>query len=292
MLFQKVSIIGVGLLGGSLGLAVRERQLAARVEGWVRRKESVAECSEREVADRVTTDLKAVVTDADLIVLCTPVEHMRAILEPVLGWLKPGAIVTDVGSVKSVVVRELEPVIARAGCHFIGSHPMAGGERVGVAWARSDLFARAVCAVTPGEAILGEAVEKLTEFWESLGMRALKLSPELHDEFVARSSHLPHLLAAVLAGYVLDPKFPAAQRELCAGGFRDSTRIASGPVEMWQGIIAANRENLAKALAALDARLADLRGALETNDLAAIAGILREAHDRRENWLVGTNGKE
>ncbi len=292
MLFQKVSIVGVGLLGGSLGLAVRERQLAGRVEGWVRRRESVAECHEREVADLVTTDLKAVLTNADLIVLCTPVEHMRENLEPVLGVLKPGAIVTDVGSVKSVVVRELEALVARAGGCFIGSHPMAGGERVGVAWSRSDLFARAVCAVTPTEATPVVAVEKLTEFWESIGMRVLNLAPERHDEFVARTSHLPHLLATVLAGYVLDPGFPSEQRELCAGGFRDTTRVASGPVEMWQGIISANHVNLAKDLAALESRFSELRGALERNDLAVIERVLREAHERREAWLVGANGKE
>lgn len=292
MLFQKISIIGVGLLGGSLGLAVRERQLAGRVEGWVRRKESVTECNETDVADRVTTDLKAVVAGADLIVLCIPVEHMRATLEPALRSLKPDAIVTDVGSVKSVVVRDLEPMIAKAGGHFIGSHPMAGGERGGIAWARSDLFAHAVCAVTPTETASAAAVEKLTEFWESMGMRVLRLTAELHDELVARSSHLPHLLAAALAGYVLDPKFPTQQRNLCAGGFRDSTRIASGPVEMWKGIISANRTNLAKDIAALEVRLSELRSALERNELAAVERVLREAHDRRESWLLGANGKE
>lgn len=287
MLFQKVGIIGVGLLGGSLGLAARARQVVGRVEGWVRRRESVAECGERGVADLVTTDLEEVIQDADLIVLCTPVEHMRPLLEPVLGRLKPGVIVTDVGSVKAVVVRELEPMVGRAGGCFIGSHPMAGGERVGVNCAREELFARAVCALTPTEDSPAETVGQLTEFWEAIGMRVLQLSPETHDELVARSSHLPHLLATTLAGYVLDPKFPAAQRDLCAGGFRDTTRIASGPVAMWRGIIAANRENLAKDIAALEERLAEMRGALERNDVAAIEAALREAHDRREKWLVG-----
>lgn len=292
MLFQKLSIIGVGLLGGSLGLAVRDRQLAARVEGWVRRRESISECHERNVADLVTTDLKAVVSEAGLLVLCTPVEHMRALLEPVLKFIKPGAIVTDVGSVKSVVVQELETIVAQAGGCFVGSHPMAGGERVGVAWARGDLFAHAVCALTPTAATPAMALERITEFWEEIGMRVLTLAPELHDELVARASHLPHLLACVLAAYVLDPQFPAAQRDLCAGGFRDTTRIASGPVAMWEGIIGANRLNLAKDLAAVEQRLRELRQALERNDRPAIAAALRSAHDRREQWLVGANGKE
>lgn len=287
MLFHKLSIIGVGLLGGSLGLAVRERQLVGRVEGWVRRRESVAEGNERDVADLVTTDLAAVVKDADLIVLCIPVEHMRATLEPVVRSLKPGAIVTDVGSVKASVVRELEPLVAGAGARFVGSHPMAGGERVGVNWSRADLFSLAVCALTPTGESDPAAVAQLAEFWEAIGMRVLQLSPGLHDEFVARSSHLPHLLASVLAAYVLDPKFPGEQRDLCAGGFRDTTRIASGPVPMWRGILSANRENLVKDIDALTQRLAELRTALARNDADQIEAILKEAHDWREHWLAG-----
>ncbi len=287
MLFQKTGIIGVGLLGGSLGLAIRERQLAGRVEGWVRRKESIAECNERDVADLMTTDLNLVVKDADLIILCTPVEHMRATLEPVLGRLKPGAIVTDVGSVKAAVVRELEPVVAAAGARFVGSHPMAGGERVGVNWSRADLFSLGVCAVTPTAGSDPEAANRLTDFWQGVGMRVLSMSPEQHDEYVARSSHLPHLLAAVLADYVLDPQFPGEQRDLCAGGFRDSTRIASGPVPMWRGILSANRENLVRDLEAIRERLAVFQTVLKENDSVRIEAILKEAHDRREHWISG-----
>jgi len=287
VLLQKVSIIGVGLLGGSLGLAVRERQLAGRVEGWVRRRESVAEANERDVADLVSTDLADVIQDADLIIVCTPVEHMRATLEPVLGSLKAGAIVTDVGSVKVPVVRDLESLVSAAGARFVGSHPMAGGERVGVNWSRADLFSLGVCALTPTADSDPAAVAQLVEFWEAIGMRVLKVSPEQHDEFVARSSHLPHLLASVLAGYVLDPQFPGEQRDLCAGGFRDTTRIASGPVPMWRGILAANRENLVRDIDAISRRLEELRAALASNDTDQIEAILKEAHDRREHWISG-----
>ncbi len=287
MFFQKVSIIGVGLLGGSLGLAMRERQLAGRVEGWVRRRESVAECNERGVADLVSTDLADVIQDADLIIVCTPVEHMRATLEPAFGALKPGAIVTDVGSVKLPVVRELAALVSAAGARFVGSHPMAGGERVGVNWSRADLFSLGVCALTPTADSDPAAVAQLVEFWEGVGMRVLKVSPEQHDEFVARSSHLPHLLASVLAAYVLDPQFPGEQRDLCAGGFRDTTRIASGPVPMWRGILSANRENLVKDIDALTGRLQELRDALARNDADRIEAILKEAHDRREHWISG-----
>lgn len=287
MPFQKISIVGIGLLGGSLGLAVRERQLANRVEGWVRRADAVRACNERDVADLVTTDLKTVVEHADLIILCTPVENMRPVLEPVISSLKPGAIVTDVGSVKRIVVAELESLVAGAGGRFVGSHPMAGGERVGVNWSRPDLFSLAVCAITQTPFTDPEALAQVTEFWQAVGMRILKVSPEQHDEFVARSSHLPHLLATVLAGYTLDPRFPGEQRDLCAGGFRDTTRIASGPVAMWRGILAANRDHLVRDLDAVAQRIAEVRDALDRDDEARLEALLQAAHDRREHWLSG-----
>lgn len=287
MPFQKISIIGVGLLGGSLGLAARERQLAGRVEGWVRRPEAVPVCNERDVADLISTDLRAVIDGADLVVVCTPVESMRSTLEPVIDVLKPGAIVTDVGSVKRLAVADLEQLVQTKGAHFVGSHPMAGGERVGVTWSRADLFSLGVCALTPTTQTDADALSQVTEFWRALGMRTLHLTPEQHDELVARASHLPHLLATTLAGYVLDPEFPGEQRDLCAGGFRDTTRIASGPVPMWRGILSANRDNLAKDLAAMEQRLAELRRVLDQNDGEQLERLLQVAHDRREHWLSG-----
>jgi prephenate dehydrogenase len=212
---------------------------------------------------------------------------MKPVLEPVAASLKPGAIVTDVGSVKASVVAELELIVHGAGARFVGSHPMAGGERVGVSWSRGDLFSLGVCALTPTDSTDPEALDQMMEFWQALGMRLLKLDPAQHDELVARASHLPHLLAATLAGYVLDPEFPAEQRDLCAGGFRDTTRIASGPVAMWRGILAANRANLVKDLDAISGKLADLREALARNDGRRLEALLKEAHDRREHWLSG-----
>ncbi|HAV65483.1 MAG TPA: prephenate dehydrogenase/arogenate dehydrogenase family protein, partial [Verrucomicrobiales bacterium] len=258
-----------------------------RVEGFARRGETADAADRLGVADRVSTELESVVADAELVILCTPVEHMRTVLEPVLGALRRGAIVTDVGSVKLQVVRELEPMVSGAGLHFIGSHPMAGGERIGVNRARADLFDHAVCAITPTPQSNDPAIERVAGFWEGLGMRLLRLTPELHDELVSRASHLPHLVASALAGYVLDPEFPGEQRDLCAGGFRDATRIASGPVAMWRGILSANRENLVRDIDGLTARLNDLRAALADNDPQTIEELLKQAHDRREHWLSG-----
>jgi len=147
--FRKITIVGVGLLGGSIGLAARQRKLAGEVAGYVRRAASLKDCETAGAVDYATTDLLAAVSNADLIILCTPLAQMRALAKQILPALKRGAIVTDVGSVKATVVRELESIISNAGAQFIGSHPMAGAEKTGVSAARKNLFENAVCVLTP-----------------------------------------------------------------------------------------------------------------------------------------------
>ncbi|MEI9865703.1 MAG: prephenate dehydrogenase/arogenate dehydrogenase family protein [Limisphaerales bacterium] len=208
MQFQKISIIGVGLLGGSIGLAARQRKLAGEIAGFVRRPASLNDCEKTGAVDYATTDLLAAVSNSDLVILCTPLAQMRPLAEQFLPALKRGAIVTDVGSVKAGVVRELESLVAKAGAHFIGGHPMAGGEKMGVRAARADLFVNAVNILTPTKKSNTNSVRKLEQFWKSLGARTLQLAPAKHDWLVSRSSHLPHVVAMTLAGLVLDPKQP------------------------------------------------------------------------------------
>jgi prephenate dehydrogenase len=282
--WQKVTLVGVGLLGGSLGLALRQRRLAERVEGYVRRPASVTECARLGLVDRATLDLAEAVRGADLVVLCTPLAQMRPLVEEMRPVLRLGSVVTDVGSAKSGLVEELEPLIAGAGAHYVGSHPMAGAERMGAGAARADLFDNAVCIVTPTARSDAGAVERLLQFWHALGMRPLTLAPELHDELVARCSHLPHLIAATLARFVLDPAHPKEQHLLCASGFRDTTRVASGSPEMWRDVALANRRQLSQALSLYVERLRSLQGAIDSGDAAAIEDFLREAKTQRDHW--------
>ena len=284
MPWQKITLVGVGLLGGSLGLAIKQRKLAARVEGYVRRPEAVAEAVRLGVVDAATCDLAAAVNGADLVIFCTPIAQMRALSERVAKSLAPGAIVTDVGSVKGTVVAELEPVFAAVGATFIGSHPMAGGERMGAAAARADLFNNAVCVVTPTPQTPRTAVVRVEHFWQELGSRVLRLTPDLHDEFVSRSSHLPHVIAAELANYVLSPALPKDQALLCASGFRDTTRIASGSPEMWRDISMANRRHLARVLGVFIEDLQEFQHALEHEDVRAIEEFFTKAKQRRDAW--------
>jgi prephenate dehydrogenase len=285
MHWKKITLVGVGLLGGSLGLAIKRHKLASRVCGFVRRPASVTESEAAGAVDQATLDLVAAVQDADLVVLCTPIAQMRALSEQMLPGLKPGALVTDVGSVKGTVVRELEPLIAPTGAQFIGSHPMAGAERMGVSAARADLFADAVCVVTPTKQTKPEAVKRIVDFWKAVGGSPLRLTPELHDDLVGRSSHLPHIVAAELANYVLSPIHPKEQARLCANGFRDTTRIASGSPEMWRDIALANRKNLARVIGVFVEDLQELRHALDHCDTQVIEEFFVNAKRRRDAWF-------
>jgi len=285
--FRKITIIGVGLLGGSIGLAVKRRKLARQTAGFVRRVASLKDCEKAGAVDFATTDLLAAVWKADLVILCSPLAQMRPLAERMLPALKPGAIVTDVGSVKASVVHELEPLIAKAGAHFVGSHPMAGAEKTGVSAARADLFENAVCVVTPTKNTNRAAPKRVKQFWKSLGSRVLELKPEIHDMLVGRSSHLPHVVAATLANLVLHPAQPKLQAALCANGFRDTTRIASGSPEMWRDIALANRKNLAKSLNAFVAELRKFQRTVQKGDAATIAAFFETAKQRRDAWCAG-----
>jgi prephenate dehydrogenase len=290
--FQKITIIGVGLLGGSIGLAVRRRRLAREVAGFVRRPASLKDCEKAGAVDYATTDLLAAVSNADLVILCTPLAQMGALTERFLPALKRGAIVTDVGSVKSGVVREVCGLIRKAGAHFIGSHPMAGGEEMGVLAAETELFVNAICVVTPTSNSKPDALRKVEQFWKSLGGRPLRLTPQAHDQLVSRSSHLPHVVAAALATQVLNPKSPGRQAALCANGFRDTTRIASGSPEMWRDIALANRRNLARAVDAFVSELNKFRRVLKKSDAKAVLKYLETAKARRDQWCVGSTSPE
>ena len=286
MHWQKITLVGIGLLGGSLGLAIRQRRLAGRVEGFVRRAASVTECEQLGIVDHATLDLREAVREADLVILCTPLAQMRGLVEKMAPALKSGTVVTDVGSVKGRVVQELEPLVVQAGGHFVGSHPMAGAEKMGPSAARADLFEDAVCVVTPTAHSNADAVQRVEEFWQAIGARTLRLTPEAHDVLVSRTSHLPHFVAATLANLVLDPASPKDQAALCANGFRDITRIASGSPEMWRDIALANRENLSQSIDALIERLRALQRAIEGQHADGISEFLTQAKQRRDEWCA------
>jgi prephenate dehydrogenase len=266
--------------------------LAAEVAGFVRRSSSIAECLQVGAVDHATEDLASAVHQADLVVLCTPIGQMADLALRMRSALKPGAIVTDVGSVKGSVVSALEPLIAAAGGRFVGSHPMAGAERMGVGAARADLYDGAVCVVTPSAQTDPEAQRRVESLWRALGSRILVVSPEQHDDLVSRSSHLVQLVAAQLVNSVLAPARPPEQALLCGGGFRDATRIASGSPEMWRDIALANRDSLGRALDELIGQLRSARGLVEAGNDHALFEFFARAKQRRDAWMLTNTSPE
>jgi prephenate dehydrogenase len=284
MRWRKVTLIGVGLLGGSLGLALRKRGLAHEVVGYVRREASITECLNVGAVDHATTNLTTAVQGVDLVVFCTPLAQMKQLALSCVDHVQKGTLVTDVGSVKSKVTTELEPIFSRVGAVFVGSHPMAGSEKTGVAASREDLFVNAACVVTPSSSSPEDKVRETEELWRAVGGRVMRQPAELHDAVVARTSHLPHCLAAHLVSTVLNSGNPSEQAKLCASGFRDCTRIASGSPEMWRDIVLANRENLDAVLQEFGAEIERFRSLLQEADPGRIEAFFLNAKNLRDNW--------
>jgi len=257
---SRVTILGPGLLGGSLALALKART-KAHVTVWGRRAESLQEIVDRGSADAAVADVAAAAKGADIVVFATPVEAMASLATQIAPVLHPGTLVVDVGSVKACVVTELTPIFAGR-ARFIGCHPMAGSEQTGFAASRADLFEGSVCILTPEASTSRDTAADAAAFWQSVGCSTRELAPTEHDQIVAWISHMPHLLAAALVQSVADAQ-PAAF-DFAGPGFRDTTRIAGGPPDMWTGILRQNREAVQMAIDGLIAKLRALSTLLGT----------------------------
>ena len=278
--FRHVTIVGVGLLGGSTALALKAYDPRIRVAGVGRRQSSLDEALNTGAIDTAHLDVGQAVADTDLVVLATPVrafeEHLRAI-KPVL---HRGTIITDVGSTKAGVVRMARRVLGADGA-FVGSHPMAGSEAKGVAFARADLFFGATCILTPIAQTPARVVTRAETLWRMLGMQTVRMTPWAHDRALARVSHLPHALAALLMTLPSD-----ADLDVSATGFRDATRLASGDPEMWRDIFVTNRKAVLAAIGKLGKSIDLLRDLLERGDAAGIERFLAKAKTRRDATIA------
>ena len=272
---KRLSILGVGLLGGSIGLAVRERVKQCHIVGYGHRASTLEAAMASGAIQAASRSAAEAVGGADLVVLCTPVGIFESILEQIAPALSPGAIVTDVGSTKRSVVATAERVLP-GHVSFVGSHPMAGSEQRGVEFATADLFRDAVCITTPTDRTNRQALNEVESFWRVLGMHLVRLSPAEHDRRLADVSHLPHALAAALMTMQEPQSLPLAGK-----GFRDSTRIAGGDGGLWRDIFIDNRDNLRDSIRRLRAQLEQLETHLQGADADAVKAWLDAAASRR-----------
>jgi cyclohexadieny/prephenate dehydrogenase len=284
--FRRMAVIGLGLLGGSVAAAARERGVAEFVVGSARRPEPLARALDRGLIDEILPVAEAV-RGADLIVLATPVGAMANVLRDAAPSIESGALVTDVGSVKAQLVETL-PGLLPAGVHFIGSHPMAGSHEKGVDQARPDLFDGACCVVTPDTSVDPSLLDRLVAFWQGLGAHVVLRDASVHDLEVAWVSHLPHALAFAYARAL--EHAPPTAGEVAGSGFHDFVRIARSDSELWAEILGMNRKSLAQPLRAFGDALRELAAAVESDDKAAQERLLESAGAQLRSLGHGASG--
>jgi prephenate dehydrogenase len=271
-----LTIVGVGLIGGSIGLAVKRHGLAERVVGVGRRPEPLRFGQEHGILDAFSLDVAAGVHDAEMVVFCTPVQRIVDQARAAAPHCPAGCLLTDVGSTKAAIVEALECRLP-AGVHFVGSHPLAGSEKQGCEHASAQLFDGRLTIVTQTPHTDRPALDKAAAFWQGLSSRVRIMGPQEHDRALATTSHLPHLVAAALASML-----PTGLHALTASGFRDATRIAAGDPTLWTGIFASNRSAVLDALQLLEDQLAKFRHALESSDEQRLSELLAQAKRVRD----------
>jgi prephenate dehydrogenase len=274
-LFKKIAVIGVGLLGGSILLASRSKKLAKIYAGWDINQKDVLKASQQ--LKFSTGSLESVVKDADLVVLCTPVEVMKQITQKLIPFLNKKTIVTDVGSVKSLVDKKVSPVL-KGKALWVPSHPMAGSEKSGWKYSVETLFLNAAIILTPKKSERKSLhVLKVESFWKKLGGRTYFLDPKEHDHHIALVSHLPHLVAYNLVN-VVDKR----TIQLAGKGFKDTTRVAQSSACLWEGILVNNREETLKALGKLEKSLKESRLLLKNKNSKKLLAFLKKNQLKRK----------
>jgi prephenate dehydrogenase len=285
---KRVAIVGLGLMGGSLGLALKARGNSASIAGYTRSAERRAAALQRGAVDEVFATPAEAARGADLAVFCAPILAIPGLVQETLPALMPGAVITDVGSTKEVLISGIERTAQRAGIEFVGSHPIAGSEKQSIDAARADLYEGATVVVTPTGNSDPQAVSCVEALWRGVGGVVMRLAPADHDRFMARTSHLPHLAAALLAATVGRER-PDRIAPLCGSGFRDTTRVAEGSPDIWRDILVTNSAAIREELRALGMELENLSRLLDASDIEGVARFLERSRAARRSLIKRTD---
>jgi len=271
-LFNKVTIVGVGLIGGSLAEGIKKKKLAAKVIGVSRHKETLLLAQKKSIIDSGSQDI-GITKDSDLVILATPINTIIRLGRIIAKIVKDDCIVSDVGSAKEEIVRELEGIIPG----FVGAHPLAGSEKRGIANADSRIFKNSLCILTPTPKTNEKALKKIRQLWGAVGAKVIFLSPNEHDVILSFVSHMPHIVAYSLMGAV-----PERYLKFAPNSLKDTTRIAYSDIQIWQEIFLSNRGNIIKAIDGFEKSLGLLKSAIKIKDEKLISRILKQAKDKRE----------
>ncbi len=274
---SNVAIVGVGLIGGSIGLALRKRGLAANVTGIGRNQRTLDKALAVGAIDRATTDLLSGVAEADFVVVATPVDLIADTVCRIAKVTPNVKLITDAGSTKGLICREIDAKLGPSAHRFVGGHPLAGDHRTGPEHARENLFTGKTVVVTPTSSTSREVLEIARDFWQSLGASVHVMSPEEHDQALAGTSHLPHLVASALAKCTPQEYLP-----LAATGWADTTRVSAGDAALWSQIFRQNKSSLLPALDQLIAQLQEMRTQMTTGDWSQLQDTLQQAKQIRD----------
>jgi len=287
---KKLVIFGVGLIGGSVALALKRNAGAPFIVGVGRSVESLQQAKDLGVIDALETNIQAACCDADLILIAAPVAQTKAILQSIKPHLTPNTVITDAGSTKSDVLAAAQEVLGEQFSQFVGGHPIAGAEKSGVTAAQADLFVGKNVVLTPaainkdGLQTNQEAASRVAKLWRDCGAKVSEMPAETHDGIFAAVSHLPHLLAFALVNEIANRPNAAQLFSFAASGFRDFTRIAGSHPEMWRDIALANKTALLSELAAYENQISHLKQLLENEDGKGLEDLFQTASTARNNW--------
>lgn len=284
-MLNKLVIVGVGLIGGSFALALKKAGYVRHVVGVGRSEKQLKLALQLKVIDAIETDLKAALSDADLVLIAAPVGQTENLFKQIAPHLTQGTVVTDAGSTKQNIAALAHKCLANHLTQFVPGHPIAGAEQSGVSAARADLFENKTTVLTPMPENDAKAIDVVSDAWNACGAMVKSMTPQQHDSIFAAVSHLPHLLAFTLVNYIAQRDDAETLFDFAASGFKDSTRIAGSSPEMWRDICVANRNALLKELTSYQRQLARMHELIDRSDASGIEAIFERAKAARQKYL-------
>jgi len=292
IIFKRITLIGIGLIGSSIARRVKRDGLANHISVSARSQKSLDRAAELGLADTVTLDQEDSVKNADLVIICSPIGAYSDIIQNIRLGLKPGAIITDVGSVKQAVIRDLSPHIPE-GVHFVPAHPVAGTEHSGPDAGFPELFEDRFCIITPTKQTNKKSINQVTQFWQSLGSNVEIMEPNHHDLVMAMTSHLPHLIAYTIVGTATDLEKTLTNEviKFSAGGFRDFTRIAASDPTMWRDVFLNNRDAVLEMLQRFSEDITALQRAIRWGEGDTLHELFSRTRDVRRGVIEAKQEK-